>query len=128
VLDGYRAAVAALDQAGATADPNSPALSATWTGAALTQIKQYLIGAKAQGLVTRGQIQGNPRVASIDGTTAKVNDCVVDNKFYDAQTGALKDTPGQSRVGSEVTMVLGANGTWLLSDRNRKDAICGATG
>lgn len=128
VLDGYRAAMAALDQAGATANPELPSLSATWTGPALRQVKVDLIGQKSQGLVARGEAQSSPRVVSINGSTAKVDDCYLDNKFYDAKTGELKDIPGPVRVGSEVTMVLGSNGAWLLNDRSHKDTVCGATG
>jgi hypothetical protein len=132
VIRDYQAALAAYDEATGIPDgkpPNSdlPALSTYMTGKQLTRVKLFIIGMKAGGLTALGPpAEGRPRVASLQATTAIVQDCYTStNHIVDAKTHALHDTPGTVTVGMESTLQLDASsGVWKTADATEKPELC----
>jgi hypothetical protein len=130
VLRDYRAFWDAYSQAtgvtGLPVNPDDPVLSAHATGKELIQVRSYAGGLRGKGY--RGRADGldefRPRVVSIVGTTAIVDDCVTDNTHVvDAKTGELHDAPGPAKLGWEADMVL-EGGTWKASEMNARNDLC----
>ena len=63
VLAAYRAEQAAFEQAVQHADPTLPALAQTMTGAQLDSVRRSLVADQTNGIVGRGSVQLNPKVA-----------------------------------------------------------------
>jgi len=135
VIRDYLAAEAAYDEATGIPDgkpPNSdlPALDQRLGGVQLIQARRYIIGMKAGGLTALGPpAQGHPRVVSVSGTTATLQDCYTSsNHIVDAQTHALRDKPGTVTRGVEATMRLDqTSGVWKLVNVVEKPELCPAS-
>jgi hypothetical protein len=76
VLAAYRAGWEAFEQAAATSDAFDPALPATMTDPLLQQVREDLVGDKADGVVTRGAIELHPKLASMTTGVVVVLDCL----------------------------------------------------
>jgi hypothetical protein len=124
VLDGYRAAWGAYNAATAAANPDEPGLPARMTAEQVQVVRTYVIGLKAQGLVSKGELELHPRVVDLTATSATVLDCYRDTtKNYDAATGELKDTSGAKTFSARVTMALEGD-TWKMAKVVTDDAAC----
>ena len=76
MLAAYRAGWEAFEQAAATSDAFDPALPATMTDPLLQQVREDLVGDKADGVVTRGAIELHPKLASMTTGVVVVLDCL----------------------------------------------------
>jgi hypothetical protein len=105
VLDAYRRGwqgfLAALDPPSV----ENPDFLRWNTGDALRDSKVYIAELQADGLVVRGTLEHNPRLVTIEGDRAVVEDCLLDRSLkYDAKTGALRDDPNPPRIGYRTEM------------------------
>ena len=88
VIRDYLASHAAYDEAtgapdGKPPNPDLPSLDRYMVGEQLIQVRRYIIGMKAGGLTSLGPpAQLRPRVASLQGTTAIVNDCYTTSSSF----------------------------------------------
>ena len=125
VLAAYRAYWADIIAAGKTADWRSPRLDDHATGAALAAVRGHYRALKTLGLVSRGTVKLDPRVAQLRGTTALVEDCTDTSRFLrrDAKTGALRERPATEPTGSVMRLVL-VDGTWKVARATRKAEVC----
>lgn len=115
VLEAYRKATDAFNDATEVADPDLPSLAATTTGEALTEARRFIAGLRANGLVARGTLEVQPTVLSVGGNTAVVRAVGCDRGFkYDARTGELRDSPRVVRFEEEATLAL-EGGTWKVA-------------
>jgi hypothetical protein len=125
VLAAYRAYWGDIIAAGKTADWRSPRLDDHATGAALAAVRGHYRALKTLGLVSRGTVKLDPRVAELRGTTALVEDCTDTSRFLrrDAKTGALRERPATEPTGSVMRLVL-VDGTWKVARATRKAEVC----
>jgi hypothetical protein len=114
VLDGYRGYWSAYLKAADPMDPQSPVLQEHATGPALETVVKAFVGLKSAGKVIRGQFDLAPRVINVDGETASVRDCYVDDTgVFDVATGARDDEPTGQRHQVTATLRL-QDGTWKV--------------
>jgi hypothetical protein len=125
VLAAYRAYWGDIIAAGKTADWRSPRLDDHATGAALAAVRGHYRALKTLGLVSRGTVKLDPRVAELRGTTALVEDCTDTSRFLrrDAKTGALRERPATEPTGSVMRLVL-VDGTWKVARATRMAEVC----
>jgi hypothetical protein len=125
VLAAYRAYWGDIIAAGKTADWRSPRLDDHATGAALAAVRGHYRALKTLGLVSRGTVKLDPRVAELRETTALVEDCTDTSRFLrrDAKTGALRERPATEPTGSVMRLVL-VDGTWKVTKAIRKAEVC----
>jgi hypothetical protein len=125
VLAAYRAYWGDIIAAGKTADWRSPRLDDHATGAALAAVRGHYRALKTLGLVSRGTVKLDPRVAELRETTALVEDCTDTSRFLrrDAKTGALRERPATEPTGSVMRLVL-VDGTWKVAKAIRKAEVC----
>jgi hypothetical protein len=125
VLAAYRAYWGDIIAAGKTADWRSPRLDDHATGAALAAVRGHYRALKTLGLVSRGTVKLDPRVAELRGTTALLEDCTDTSRFLrrDAKTGALRERPATEPTGSVMRFVL-VDGTWKVARATRKAEVC----
>lgn len=134
VLRDYLASQSAYDEAvgapdGRPPNPDLPRLKTYMVGQELVQVRTYIIGMQAGGLTALGPpAELHPRVASVQGTTAVVDDCYTSNgHIVDAKTHALRDAPGATTMGLESTLQLdAASGVWKVAESVRKPELCSA--
>lgn len=127
VLSAYRAGWAAYENALATANAYDPALQATMTNPLLQRVRGNLLSDQNAGIVGRGGVQLNPRVASMTATTASVTDCSFSSsKLVYAKTGKPVPpvTPPEHDY-VQATLVL-VNGTWKVSQQTVTEGKCPA--
>ncbi|MDQ6947975.1 MAG: hypothetical protein M3256_17340 [Actinomycetota bacterium] len=135
IIRDYLAGRAAYDQAtglpdGKTPNFDLPALSEHMVGEEFTRVRAYIIGMRAGGLTALGPpAEFHPRVASITGTTAIVQDCYhTDDHIVDEKTHALHDIPGPVTRGSEATLQLDqTSGVWKIANLVTKSELCPAS-
>ncbi|MBV8981560.1 MAG: hypothetical protein JO086_11720 [Acidimicrobiia bacterium] len=130
VIADYRGYDELYRRVTAAPDPHNPTLDATlgehMTGDELRQVHLYLLDRATRGLVLRGVSDLNPKVVSVQGNTAIVDDCIIDHGHqYDAKTGALRDDPGDTKHGFESTLLL-EGGTWKVAKVVEKAGVCPA--
>jgi hypothetical protein len=75
VLAGYLAYWDAVIQAHRAANPNYPALARHAAGAELTKVRNAISRNRQQDVSIRGTVKHQPRVASVSGPAAVVDDC-----------------------------------------------------
>lgn len=127
VLADYTAAKAALDQAQQIPDPSFPDLERYWTGEILAEVKRQLVILQTNGWVIRGTTTRDPKVKSINDSTAVVWDCVrTDGERYDAKTGDVVNPTGPLTLGFEETLVHEA-GVWKISARVDQEQACASS-
>ena len=122
VLAAYRAEQAAFEQAVQQADPTSPALAQTMTGAQLDSVRRSLVADQTNGIVGRGNVQLNPRSCRCTATrrwswTAAFSSIEL---VYSATGKPVPPvTPPQHdrRPGPTSTQV--SPGVWKVSDQTR---------
>lgn len=95
-LAAYRAMWEDLEDAGLTADPNSPRLGDHATGAALRLLKYGLSKDRRDHVVTKGSVVLSPEVESAAPTQVMVEDCTDSSHWLVYKSdGTLKDAvPG----------------------------------
>src|SRR5205085_10144180 len=110
----------------AAPDPNDPAIPQHMADPLLRSFRDSLNDLLRKGQVVKGSTNHRPRVVSVQGPTALVDDCVSGNQvhFFDAKTGQdLGPVPGALPTGLEITMRLDG-GTWKNAGANAKAAAC----
>jgi hypothetical protein len=126
VLAAYRAEQAAFEQAVQHADPAFPALAQTMTGAQLDSVRRSLVADQTNGIVGRGSVQLNPKVAWVRGSQALVLDCAFDSsELVYAATGKPVPpvTPPQKvAIRSDLTEV--SSGVWKVANQHATDGSC----
>ena len=126
VLTAYRAEQAAFEQAVQQADPTLPSLAQTMTGAQLDSVRRSLVADQTNGIVGRGNVQLNPKVAWVRGTQALVLDCAFDSsELVYAATGKPVPpvTPPQKvAIRSNLTEV--TSGVWKVATQDATDGSC----
>jgi hypothetical protein len=116
VLAAYRASWADVVAVGKTADWQSPRLGAHTTGQALQRLRTHFRNLKTFGLITLGTVKLNPRVTTLRGRTAVVEDCVDVSRFllHDAKTRQPREKPDPRPNAGVATLALTADG-WKVS-------------
>lgn len=126
VLAAYRAEQAAFTAAVDRADPTSPGLADTMTGAQLQSVKRSLVADQINGIVGRGSVQLHPKLASINGNQAVVLDCAFDSsELVYAATGKPVppvSPPGPVAIHSELLQI--QPGVWKVAEQDTKDGPC----
>jgi hypothetical protein len=107
-------------------DPTHPALAEHATGEQLETLQRAFLALQTSGEVIRGTLDLAPRLVSVDGQSATVRDCYLDNTgVYDAATGERRDTP--TGVRHLITATLTRDGdTWKVSDLEQEGDGCTA--
>jgi len=124
VLADYAAAKSALDAAQQIPDPAYPALAQHWTGEILKEVQRQLVILQTNGWVIRGTTTRNPKVISVNGSTAVVWDCVhTDGERYNAKTNEVVNPTGPLTLGFEETLVH-EGGVWKISARVDQEQAC----
>lgn len=128
VLAAYRAEQAAFTEAVDQADPASPKLAQTMTGAQLQSVRRILVADQLNGIVGRGSVQLHPKVSYVRGAQALVLDCAFDSsELVYAKTG--KPVPPITPPGPVAIRSLLAEvqpGVWKVSEQDTKDGPCPA--
>lgn len=125
VLADYEAAQAAITAAFDPPDPDHPDLLATLAGEHLDRVQvrlsQYELEGRSDVLISK---QSDPRVISIDDTTAVVENCVTEILQY-------TDTETREPLGEQRTYTALLNvdlelidGTWKIVDGETIDETC----
>ena len=116
VLAAYRASWADVVAVAKTADWQSPRLAAHTTGQALQRLRTHFRNLKTFGLITLGTVKLNPRVTTLRGRTAIVEDCVDVSRFllHDAKTRQPREKPDPRPNAGVATLTLTADG-WKVS-------------
>ncbi|MGH2749001.1 MAG: hypothetical protein ACRDKB_13925 [Actinomycetota bacterium] len=124
LIRDYQAAWDAFLAASDPPDPNLLALLDTHVGEGLSNAQNAIVNLQANGYVARGPVEFNPRVVSIDGDVAIVEDCTVDTgELYDAATGAQVSPAGPEIINREVRMER-IEGTWRLALSTGRSETC----
>ena len=127
VLDAYRAGWTAVEHATATANPLDPSLKETMVNPVLHQVIGNLVTDNAEGIVGTGSIQLNPKVASIDGSTATVLDCSLSSFFLVYKKTGKQVPPVSKTEHDAVKAMLVLNGsTWKTKSRQITEGACPA--
>ena len=110
----YRAYWDAFLQASNPVDPQNPLLIEHTTGRALATLQEAFRDLIVKGQVIRGDLDLAPRLISVEGDAAVVNDCYGDGTgFYDITTGARLDAATGKR--HKVTAkLLRIEGVWTV--------------
>ncbi len=125
VLSAYRAGWAAFTSAARAADPSSPALDETMINPLLQAIHGELIRRQAEGAVLVGDIELNPRLISMSGSTATVADCTYDSSQFVFKSSGSPVPPAASphHAGIRSTLMQ-VDGQWKVSDQAKDDTAC----
>ena len=125
VLAAYRAAWAAFEHAGLTANAFDPLLPETMIDPVLQQVRRNLLGDKAHGAVARGTFTLHPHVLAMTGTSATVVDCAYSTSvLVYATTGKQVPPvtpPEYDGIKSTVTLVGSA---WKVSQQAVTEGHC----
>ena len=128
VLAAYRAGWAAFITAAKQRDPSLPALSATMVDPLLQAVHGDLIQEQYQGSVLDGDIELNPRVATITDAMATVLDCTYDSTAYVYVSNRSPVPPVTAPHHSGIRATLkNVGGTWKVSDQAKDAQACSAT-
>jgi hypothetical protein len=127
VLAAYRAGWAAVEHATATANPADPELQATMVNPVLHQVIGNLVTDNAEGIVGSGSIALDPRVASIDASSATVLDCSFSSFFLVYKTTGKQVPPVSKPEHDAVKATLVLDGsTWKTKSRQITEGSCPA--
>ncbi len=126
VLAAYRAEQAAFEQAVQQADPTSPALAQTMTGAQLDSVRRSLAADQANGIVGHGNVQLNPKVAWVRGTQALVLDCAFDSSelVYTATGKPVPPVTPPQKVAIRSNLTEVSSGVWKVANQHATDGSC----
>jgi hypothetical protein len=118
VLAAYRAFWDDVVAAARTADWRSPRLDDHATGKMLDRIRGQFRALEFQGWVARGTIEVSPRLASLTGRKATVQDCVDGSRFrrYDPKKRQWLDSGGGQPDRQRSTLTLDGQGNWKVAD------------
>jgi hypothetical protein len=116
VLAAYRAYWADVVAVGKTADWRSPRLAKHATGQALEVVRTHFRTMKAAGLIDLGTVKLSPKVTTVRGRTAVVEDCIDVSRFllHDAKTRQPRERPDPRPDDGVATLTLTADG-WKVS-------------
>jgi hypothetical protein len=127
ILAAYRAEWSAFEHAEADANPLDPLLKATMVDPLLHQVEGYLVADNQEGIVGRGPITLDPKIASATATSATVSDCSYSKAYlYYKRSG--KEVPpitGPERIGVKATLVLNGS-TWKVKSQVLTEGSCPA--
>lgn len=125
VLSAYRRAWTAYEQALAGANAYDPALAETMADPLLQHVRAYLLSDHNAGIVGRGSIQLNPRVASLTQGRAVVVDCSFSrSELVYAKTGSPVPPvtpPEHDFVRATLTKVAQ---TWKVTQQSVTEGSC----
>jgi hypothetical protein len=129
VLQAYHDYVDVYIRALGSSNADDPGLAEHLTGAALFHERLDLSGLRSAGEVLKvTDVVSRPTIVSLEPSRAVIDDCLSGvPHYYDATSGAVRGTvpSGASGDPSEYVLVLDA-GTWKVSEKARKDAVCHA--
>jgi hypothetical protein len=116
VLAAYRAYWADVVAVGKTADWQSPRLAKHATGQALEKVRTHFRTMKAAGLIDLGTVKLSPKVTTVRGRTAVIEDCIDVSRFllHDAKTRQPRERPDPRPDDGVATLTLTADG-WKVS-------------
>jgi hypothetical protein len=116
VLAAYRAYWADVVAVGKTADWQSPRLAKHARGQALEKVRTHFRTMKAAGLIDLGTVKLSPKVTTVRGRTAVVEDCIDVSRFllHDAKTRQPRERPDPRPDDGVATLTLTADG-WKVS-------------
>jgi hypothetical protein len=119
-LRGYRDA---YNRAVGAPNPQDPSLRQYMTGVQLQQFQIFVRQLADSSRGIKGSATDAPRIVSVQGTTAVVDDCLTGSgRFYDTRTG--QDTgPAPAAGGVQITMQL-EDGTWKVASATGKTTAC----
>ena len=125
VLAAYRAFWDEVTAAASTADQEAADLRRHATGEQLVTTIGQLYDLRRRGLVLRGRVRLDPRVVSLSGDGAVVEDCQDGSRFlaYDARTGAPRgrSVKRRDRVTAYLTYDRGA---WKVYRTRTREGGC----
>ncbi|HVA06848.1 MAG TPA: hypothetical protein VNG12_08920 [Acidimicrobiales bacterium] len=126
VLAAYRAEQAAFEQAVQHADPTLPALAQTMTGAQLDSVRRSLVADQTNGIVGRGNVQLNPKLAWVRGTQALVLDCAFDSSelIYAATGKPVPPVTPPQKVAIRSNLTEVSSGVWKVATQDATDGSC----
>lgn len=127
ILAAYRAEWAAYEHALATANPLDPGLAATMVNPLLHQVEGYLVAYHEEGIVGRGSIALDPRVASLGASAATVLDCQYSASllYYKASGKEVPPITKPEHDGVKATLVLDGS-TWKMKSQHVTEGSCPA--
>jgi len=126
VLNAYRAAQTAFDQAVAQADPTWPALAQSMTGTELASVKRILVADQLNGIVGRGPVQVYPKLFSISGAEAVVHDCLysASELVYQKTGKPVPPLTPPEHDGVSATLQQVAPGVWKVASVKLTEGSC----
>jgi len=130
VLAAYSREEAAFEYAIRHADPGWPDLSTTMADPLLQIVTANLRADQAAGIESdNGKIDHNPRIVSVEGTSAVVADCEWDAAALVYVKSGEKVPPvvPAEHVGVRATLVQTSPGTWKVSKREVTEGSCPST-
>lgn len=129
VVASYRAAWAAFEHAGLTANAFDPALAATMVDPQLQQVRRNLLGDKYNGIVARGSFTLHPQVHDMTPTSATVLDCAYSTAIlvYANSGKPVPPITPPEYDGIKATMVL-VGSAWKVSQQTVTDGHCAPGG
>lgn len=125
VLSAYRAAWAAFEHAGLTANAFDPLLPETMIDPVLQQVRRNLVGDKAHGAVARGTFALHPHVLALTATSATVVDCAYSTSVL-VYVNTGKQVPPVTPPeydGIKATLVL-VGSAWKVSQQEVSEGHC----
>lgn len=126
VLSAYRAEQSAFEQALQEGDPNLPALAQTMTGAQLVSVRRALVTDHLDGIVGRGNVHLHPKLVSVTGNEATVQDCLFSAlELVYASTGKpVPPVTPPENDGVQATLTQVTPGTWKVSYQHTTEGSC----
>jgi hypothetical protein len=123
VLADFRGYRDTFSRAAANPDPADQSLRQYMTGLQLQQFQVFLRQLADSGRNLKSSPTDAARVASVQGTTALVDDCITgDGQFYDTKSGQATG-PAPAAGGVEITLHL-EDGTWKVASAADKATAC----
>jgi len=102
-----------------------PRLDELTTGAETAQLLDFLQTNAGTGLVLRGDIDHSPAIASIQGDTAVVRDCLLDRTgIYRVADGSRVDTETTDRKTYVATLRSDESGRWRVETISTEEGSC----
>ena len=126
VLSAYRASQTAFNDAVAKADPLWPALTVTMTGEELQSVRRSLVADQMNGIVGRGSVQVFPKLASINGSTAVIHDCVFSSSelLYVKSGKPVPPATPPEHDAVTATVLQVSPGVWKVSSEQITEGSC----
>jgi hypothetical protein len=125
VLAAYRAAWAAFEHAGVTANAFDPLLPETMIDPVLQQVRRNLVGDKAHGAVARGTFTLHPHILAVTATAATVVDCAYSTSVlvYAATGKQVPPVTPPEYDGIKATLAL-VGSDWKVSQQVVTEGHC----